>query len=238
MDRGDRLVQKKGRAVRILIVEDDLEMGRLTAQWLDEQGYQTHVATNGIDALVAFGSEVFDAAAIDVMLPGMSGFELCRRIRDKDDSLPIILLTARDAVEDRVFGLDAGADDYLTKPFDFTELGARFRAIFRRESTVPRTVIAIGDLELDSMKMKASVAGKTVTMSLREFGLLRLLASSVGVPVARATILEEIWGSAEHIDPNIIEQYISFLRRKIDPVAAGVQIVTVRGVGYQLNDTV
>jgi two-component system OmpR family response regulator len=222
--------------VKILIVEDDTEMGRLTAQWLDEQGYETHLATNGIDALIAFGQETFSAAAIDVMLPGMSGFELCRRIRDSGSSIPVILLTARDAVQDRVFGLDAGADDYLTKPFDFAELSARFRAIFRRESSAPQTLLRVGNLELDSMKMRATVDGKPITLSLREFALLRLLASTPGVPVARSTMLDEIWGSREHIDPNIVEQYVSFLRRKLNPTAARLQIVTIRGVGYQLDE--
>ncbi|NEM90093.1 response regulator [Galbitalea soli] len=223
--------------MKILVVEDDSEMGRLTQQWLTEQGYETTLTDNGIDALIALGRDNYAAAAVDVMLPGMSGFELSRRIRDSGSAMPIILLTARDAVEDRVYGLDAGADDYLVKPFDFTELGARLRAIFRRENSGPRIVHTIGRLQLDSLKMRASVGQTVITMSLREFALLRLLASSAGSTVSRTTMLEEVWGSTEHIDPNIVEQYISFLRRKLDPAVVGFQIVTVRGVGYQLNET-
>jgi two-component system OmpR family response regulator len=222
--------------LKILIVEDDSEMGTLTEQWLVEQGYETQLATNGIDALIAFSNEPFDAAAIDVMLPGMSGFELCRRIRDSGSTIPLILLTARDAVEDRIFGLDAGADDYLTKPFDLSELSARLRAMFRRQNAGTQTVLRLGNVELDSMKVKAVVDGKTVTMSPREFALLRLLASTPGLPVARTTMLDEVWGSSEHIDPNIVEQYISFLRRKLSPEVSRLQILTVRGVGYQLDE--
>lgn len=211
-------------------------MGTLTEQWLVEQGYETHLATNGMDALIAFSNEPFDAAAIDVMLPGMSGFELCRRIRDSGSTIPLILLTARDAVEDRIFGLDAGADDYLTKPFDLSELSARLRAMFRRQNAGTQTVLRLGNVELDSMKVKAVVGGRTVTMSPREFALLRLLASTPGAPVARTTMLDEVWGSSEHIDPNIVEQYISFLRRKLIPEESRLQIITVRGVGYQLDE--
>jgi two-component system OmpR family response regulator len=222
--------------VKILIVEDDVEMGQLTEQWLTEQGYETHLAANGIDALIAFSADTFAAAAIDVMLPGMSGFELCRRIRDSGSSIPLILLTARDAVEDRIFGLDAGADDYLTKPFDLSELGARLRAVFRRQQAVPQTVLRLGNVELDSMKVRVTVNGRAVTMSPREFALLRLLASTPGVPVSRTTMLDEVWGSTQHIDPNIVEQYISFLRRKLDPEATRLHILTVRGFGYQLDE--
>jgi two-component system OmpR family response regulator len=190
-----------------------------------------------VDALIAFGAGSFDAAAIDVMLPGMSGFEVCRHIRASGSLIPVILLTARDAVEDRIFGLDSGADDYLTKPFDLSELSARLRAMFRRESAGPQTLIRLGALELDSMKTKATVSGTTLSMSLREFGLLRMLAAAPGTPLSRVAILEELWGSAENIDPNIVEQYISFLRRKLEPTPSGVRIVTVRGRGYMLVES-
>ncbi|MHB1172125.1 MAG: response regulator transcription factor [Lacisediminihabitans sp.] len=221
--------------MRILIVEDDVEFGALLARWLGRQGYEAEVVTNGMDGLIAFSNSSFAAAAIDVMLPGMSGFELCRRIRDTGSRMPLILLTARDAVQDRVYGLDAGADDYLTKPFAFAELGARLRALLRRDAAVVRTSLTVANIELDSMMMRATVQGRRVAMSLKEFALLRLLAAQPGYPVSRSRILEEVWGSAEHIDPNILEQYISFLRRKLDPQTAGVQIVTIRGTGYLLE---
>lgn len=222
--------------MKILIVEDDPVMGELTERWLKEHDYRTHLATNGVDALIALAEGDFAAAAIDVMLPGMSGFELCRRIRESGSQIPLILLTARDAIEDRVYGLDAGADDYLTKPFDLSELGARLRAVLRRRSTGPLTLVRVGNVELDSMKMRTLVRGRTVALSLREFSLLRLLALTPGDPVSRATILDEVWNGTEHIDPNIVEQYISFLRRKIDSDEAAIRIVTVRGRGYQLDD--
>jgi two-component system OmpR family response regulator len=221
---------------RILVVEDDPEMGRLLTRWLTEQGMDSDLATNGIDALAASRSGAFAAAAIDVMLPGMSGFELSRRIRDDGNTLPIMLLTARDAVNDRVYGLDSGADDYLIKPFDFDELGARLRALLRRDAGQKVTLIA-GQLLLDSMTMQATVGGKRITLSVKEFIILRLLAGAAGSLVTRATILEEVWGSVNFIDPNIVDQYISILRRKIDPGLAGVQIVTVRRQGFILEST-
>jgi two-component system OmpR family response regulator len=220
--------------MRILVVEDDPEMGRLLTQWLGEQGFDSELSTNGIDALVFARSGSFTAAAIDVMLPGMSGFELSRRIRDDGNAMPIILLTARDAVNDRVYGLDSGADDYLIKPFDFAELGARLRALLRRDSNQKLTATA-GQLILDSMSMQATVQGQRITLSVKEFIILRLLVGAVGTLVSRSTLLEEVWGSVDFIDPNIVDQYISILRRKIDPELAGVQIVTVRRQGFMLE---
>jgi two-component system OmpR family response regulator len=218
----------------ILVVEDDPEMGRLLTDWLGEQGFESKLAVNGLDGLIAAQNGKFAAAAIDVMIPGMSGFELCRRIRQGGSAMPIILLTARDAIDDRVLGLDSGADDYLIKPFDFAELGARLRALLRRDLS-QRTTLTVGHLELDSMTLQATVRGQRVTLSVKEFTLLRLLAGSPGAVVSRVTILEEVWGSADFIAPNIIDQYISFLRKKIRPDSAGVRIETVRRRGYILE---
>jgi two-component system, OmpR family, response regulator len=222
--------------MRILVVEDDPEMGRLISKWLGEQGYECDLETSGIDAMVAFRAGDFSAAAIDVMLPGMSGFELSRRIRDDGSMMPIILLTARDAVGDRVFGLDAGADDYLIKPFDFSELGARLRALLRRDAS-QKTTTTVGRVVLDLMDMTATVAGERITLSVKEFIVLRLLAAVAGTLVARTTILEEVWGSVDFIDPNIVDQYISILRRKLVPELSGVQIRTVRRQGFVLEET-
>jgi two-component system OmpR family response regulator len=222
--------------MRILVVEDDPEMGRLLTRWLEEQGFESELTTNGIDGLVAIQGGTYAAAAIDVMLPGMSGFELSRRIREGGSTMPIILLTARDAVDDRVYGLDSGADDYLIKPFDFAELGARLRALLRRDAN-QKTTLTAGELELDTATMRASVRGERVTLSMKEFVILRLLVGAVGTLVPRATILEEVWGSASFIDPNIVDQYISILRRKIDPERAGVRITTLRRQGFLLEVT-
>ena len=225
------------KCVKILIVEDDPEMGRLIDRGLVAEGYETRVVDNGIDALIAFANEDFSLAAIDVMLPQMSGFEICRRIRQTGSSMPLLLLTARDAVEDRVFGLDSGADDYLTKPFAFAELSARIRALLRRDAAADKLAITVGSLRIDSLTLTVTVDGNPTSLSPKEFSLLRLLASQSGSTVSRTRILEEVWGSAENIDHNIVEQYVSYLRRKLDPDATQVRITTVRGMGYQLEVT-
>jgi two-component system, OmpR family, response regulator len=218
----------------ILVIEDDPEMGRLLTEWLGEQGFESELVTNGLDGLIAAQNGRFNAAAIDVMIPGMSGFEVSRHIREGGSTMPIILLTARDAIGDRVLGLDSGADDYLIKPFDFAELGARLRALLRRDLG-QRTTLTVGGIELDSMTMQATVQARRVTLSVKEFALLRLLVGTPGLLVPRATILEEVWGSANFIAPNIVDQYISFLRKKIQPELAGVRIITVRRQGYILE---
>jgi two-component system OmpR family response regulator len=221
--------------VKILIVEDDPEMGRLIDRGLTAEGYETEVVGNGVDALIAVATGDFSLAAVDVMLPQMSGFEICRRIRETGSSLPVLLITARDAVEDRVFGLDSGADDYLTKPFAFVELSARVRALLRRDAAGDKLTITAGDLRLDALAFTATVGDRTIAMSPKEFSLLRLLAGDVGQVVSRARILEEVWGSTENIDHNIVDQYISYLRRKIDTDESGVRIATQRGKGYRLE---
>jgi two-component system, OmpR family, response regulator len=218
--------------MRILLVEDDDQMGALLERGLRSEGYEIVRTSNGVDALIAIANNDFALAAIDVMLPQMSGFEICRRIRETGSTMPVILLTARDTVEDRVFGLDSGADDYLTKPFAFAELKARIRALLRRQLMGTPLTVELGNLVLDSRDLKVTVAGRSVSMSPKEFSLLRLLASRAGSTVDRTTILEEIWDGTAHIDPNIVDQYISYLRRKIDPDLAGVRIITVRGLGY------
>ena len=219
----------------LLVVEDDPAMRLLLDRGLTAEGYVVRAVDNGVDALIASRDRDFDGAVVDVMLPGMSGFEICRRIRQTGESFPILLLTARDEVKDRVFGLDSGADDYLTKPFDFTELSARIRAMLRRNAGGDRLRIHVGKLSLDSETMRISAGDATIAASPKEFSLLRLLAVEAGEPVSRQRILEQVWGSAEHIDPNIVDQYISYLRRKLDPERCGVTIVTMRGSGYRLE---
>ena len=163
-------------ATRILVVEDDAAMGALVQRGLEDDGYAVTLVTNGVDALIAVAAEDFSAAAIDVMLPEMSGFEICRHLRKQGNPLPVLLLTARDAVEDRVHGLDSGADDYLTKPFAFAELAARIRALVRRDSSAPRATLRIGELVLDAATVRATSAGASVPMSSKEFALLWMLA--------------------------------------------------------------
>jgi two-component system OmpR family response regulator len=219
---------------RILVVEDDDAMGSLIARGLIGEGYDITLVTNGMDALIAVANSDFAAAAIDVMMPEMTGFEVCRHLRQHGSTLPILLITARDAVEDRVFGLDSGADDYLTKPFAFAEFSARIRALVRREASTPKPVLRLGTLALDTASVRASVQDKPLSLSTKEFSLLRYLVSRSGETVSRSDILQEVWGTTRHIDPTIVDQYVRYLRRKLDPVDAGVRIVTVRGTGYSL----
>ena len=218
---------------RVLVVEDDPAMSRLLKRGLTDEGYEVDVVDDGVAALVAVANVAYAAAAIDVMLPEMSGFEVCRRIREQGLLLPVLLLTARDAVEDRVKGLDAGADDYLIKPFAFAELSARLRAMIRREASAPRPVLELGRLALDTTTLTIGVDGKRVPLSVKEFALLRFLLSEPDIAHDRTRILDEVWGTSKHIDPNVVDQYVGYLRRKLDPLSPGMRIATVRGVGYR-----
>ncbi|HEY4225833.1 MAG TPA: response regulator transcription factor [Pseudolysinimonas sp.] len=217
---------------RVLVVEDDPQMGRLVTDGLRGEGYDVTLVGTGVDALIAAANEEYGAAAIDVMLPEMSGFEICRHLRARGSTLPVLLLTARDAVEDRVQGLDSGADDYLIKPFAFAEFSARIRALVRRDAAAPKAAVRVGNLELDSATVRASVDGRPLSMSMKEFTLLRFFAAHLGQPVTREEILAEVWGTTHHIDRNVVDQYVSYLRRKLEPANAGVRIRTVRGTGY------
>jgi two-component system, OmpR family, response regulator len=220
--------------MRVLVVDDELEMAALLARGLVGEGYEVEIAADGIRAITMAGEQRYDLAVLDVTMPGMSGFELCRRLRDQVPSIGIILLTARDAVDDRVRGLDAGADDYLTKPFAFAELAARLRALRRRDTHAP-TALEIGGLAIDLAGHRITAGEHETRLSRTEFDLLRLLATRPEEVLARADILDAIWGSASYIDPNIVDQYVSYLRKKLDAIAAPVRIVTARGVGFRLT---
>ncbi len=220
--------------MRVLVVDDEVEMAALLARGLVGEGYEVDVAADGIQAMTLAGEQKYDLAVLDVTMPGMSGFELCRRLRDQVRGIGILLLTARDAVDDRVRGLDAGADDYLTKPFAFAELAARLRALRRREA-VAASSIEIGGLTIDLETQRISAGDNGTRLSRTEFDLLRLLALRPDEVVPRPEILETIWGSTGHIDPNIVDQYVSYLRKKLDAIEAGVRIVTARGVGFRLT---
>ncbi|GAA3744903.1 response regulator transcription factor [Leifsonia bigeumensis] len=210
-------------------------MGELLSRGLTADGYEVDLVADGVDALITSAKNRFAVAVVDVMLPGMTGYELCRRLKESDDAPAVLLLTARNSVEDRVFGLDSGADDYLTKPFAFAELSARLRALLRRGDPTNRLRLTVGRLELDSLAMVVSLAGRPVALSPKEFALLRLLAMNLGTLVSRNRILEEVWGGTAHIDANIVDQYTSYLRRKLGSRDTGVHITTVRGEGYILE---
>lgn len=220
-------------ALRILVVEDEPEMAALLARGLRTEGYAVDLADNGIDAIGLSTAEPYDIAVLDVMLPGMSGFELCRRLRQQTQGIAILLLTARDAVDDRVRGLDSGADDYLTKPFVFAELAARLRALRRRDA-IGMTRMDVGSLQIDLTRHRIVLGDREVQLSRTEFDLLRLLAENSTRVLPRAEILDAIWGSAAYIDTNIVDQYVSYVRRKLESVGSSVRVVTSRGVGFQL----
>ncbi|MCU1439099.1 MAG: DNA-binding response regulator [Rhodoglobus sp.] len=223
-------------ALRILVVEDEPEMAALLARGLRGEGYAVDLADNGIDGITLVGEERYDIAVLDVMLPGMSGFELCRRLREQTNGMAILLLTARDAVDDRVRGLDSGADDYLTKPFEFAELAARLRALRRRDA-IGASRLDIGGLQIDMTRHEITAGGKELRLSRTEFDLLRLLAENATRVMPRAEIIDSIWGSVSYIDPNIVDQYVSYVRKKLETVESPVRIVTARGVGFQLIAT-
>lgn len=223
------------RPVRVLVVEDDTQLGPLLVRGLTEEGYDATWLEDGTSALIQSQGGGFSVAVLDVMLPGMSGFELCRRLRDAHPALVILMLTARDEVDDRVKGLDSGADDYLVKPFAFTELAARLRALRRRENLTTSPRLEIAGLLIDSHDHTVTASGVPVPLSPKEFALLRLLAQNLDQTLPREQILLEIWGTVQHTDPNIVDQYISYLRRKLDPVDSGVTVRTVRGVGFRLE---
>lgn len=220
--------------VRVLVVEDDARVADMLRRGLTEEGYGVDVARNGPDG-VWRGTEVdYDVILLDVVLPGMDGFEVCRRLREAGRWSPILMLTARADVDDRVSGLDAGADDYLPKPFRFSELQARIRALLRRGAHPRPAVLRAGTLELDPATRTANRGGAELSLSAKEFELLRLFLSRTGEVLSRNYILEHVWDVAYDAGSNVVDQYVSSLRRKIDRPFALEQLETVRGAGYRL----
>ena len=221
--------------MQILVAEDDRDIASLIAHYMQKSGWQPHIASSGDDALAHARKQPVDVAILDVMLPGMSGLELSRRLKEHDPTIAVILLTARDAVDDRVRGLDSGADDYMVKPFEFAELAARIRAVRRRDALSTPSTISVAGLTIDLHRHRFHVGNREVALSRTEFDVLRVLAVDAGATVSRSKILDEVWGSISHIDSNIVDQYVSYLRRKLDQESAGARIVTVRGVGFSLH---
>jgi two-component system OmpR family response regulator len=218
----------------VLVVEDEPRMRALLVQALEDEGHRVESVEDGLAGLLRLRSQPFDAAAVDVALPGMSGVELCRHVRREGLTVGIVLVTARDGLEDRILGLDSGADDYLVKPFALEELVARIRALIRR-STAAGGRIELADLVLDPSAVRATVAGRTVPFSVKEFGVLRVLLSRAGDAVDRRVLLTEVWGDPDRFDPAIVDQYVSYVRKKLAASGTAVRIETVRGVGYRLQ---
>lgn len=221
-------------AMRILLVEDDPGVRRFVVKGLREQAYAVDTVTSGEEALYQADINTYDLIILDVMIPAPDGFEVCRRIRKSGKRMPILMLTARDSVEDRVTGLDRGADDYLTKPFEFRELLARLRALLRRTTELHPPRVAVGDLVLDTATQSATRAGQAISLTHKEYALLEYLVRNAGRVVSRADIAEHVWD--ETFDPfsNLIEVYVNRLRRKIDPDGRAELLQTRRGAGYIL----
>jgi two-component system, OmpR family, copper resistance phosphate regulon response regulator CusR len=221
--------------VRILLVEDELDAARMLAKGLREQTYAVDVAADGDAGAYQASVNDYDLIILDCMLPRKSGYAVCREIRAAGSSVPILMLTARDAVQDRIAGLDAGADDYLIKPFAFRELLARMRALLRRGATLRADVMQVADLVIDARARAVKRSGHRIEMTAKEYALLEYLARRAGEVVGRADIAEHVWD--ETFDPfsNLIEVYVQRLRRKIDDGHALKLIRTRRGEGYVLT---
>lgn len=215
----------------VLVVEDDRSIRRMLERTLAAEGYEVAGVSDGGGALAAVERAAPDLLVLDVGLPGVDGFAVCRRLRDKGLALPILMLTARDAVDDRVAGLDAGADDYLVKPFAPEELSARVRALLRRGEE-PRELLAFDDVVFDVRSRRVRRGGEDVSLSKREADLLELLIRNARQVVSRELALERVWGSAAAASPNVVDRYVSYLRSKLGEPAL---IQTIRGVGFVLD---
>jgi two-component system OmpR family response regulator len=222
--------------MRLLVVEDDVKMAALLRRGLGEDGAAVDVARTGEDAVWMATATEYDAVVLDVMLPGIDGFEACRRMRDEGVWAPVLLLTARDGVEDRVAGLDGGADDYLTKPFSFAELSARLRALVRRGRPERPPVLSVGDLTLDPATRNVRRGEAEISLSAKEFALLEAFMRRPGEVLTRLELLEHAWDFAYENRSNVIDVYVRYLRAKVDRPFGVESIETVRGSGYRLRE--
>src|SRR5436305_10713424 len=224
--------------MRVLVVGDETRMASLIRRGLTGEGLAADVAANGEDALWMAESHDYDAVILDVMLPGLDGFETCRRLRSAGVWAPVLMLTARDAVEDRVAGLDSGADDYLVKPFAFAELLARLRALARRAEPERPVVLEVGDLRLDPATRRVSRGSSEIPLSAKEFALLETFMRRPGEVLSRLTLLEHAWDLAYDNRSNVVDVYVRRLRRKLDEPFGRDSLETVRGAGYRLREEV
>ena len=221
--------------MRVLVVEDDVKMAGLLRRGLGEEGLSADVAGTGDDALWMAASTEYDAIVLDVMLPGANGFDVCRRLRESGVWSPVLMLTARDSVDDRVSGLDAGADDYLTKPFSFAELLARLRALVRRAPVERPSILEVGDLKVDPASRQAWRGDVEISLSTKEFAMLETFMRRPGEVLSRYQLLEHCWDYAYENRSNVVDVYVRYLREKIDRPFGRDSIETVRGAGYRLR---
>ncbi len=224
------------RHMRILVVEDDKKVGRFLEKGLQEEQYAVDICRDGADALYFAQTNTYDVIILDIMLPGKDGFTICREMRENSILTPVIMLTAKDTVEDKVSGLSEGADDYLTKPFSFEELLARIRALLRRNQDYKTKVLKAGDLEMDPVRRLVTRAGKKIILTGKEYALLEYLLRNKGRIVTPVMILEHIWDMDYDGVSNIVNVYINHLRNKIDKDSNVKLIKTIRGHGYQIDE--
>jgi two-component system OmpR family response regulator len=222
--------------MRVLMVEDDVKMAGLVRRGLVEDGHAADVASTGEDAVWMAQAHPYDAIVLDVMLPGLSGFDTCKQLRSAGVWSPVLMLTARDGVEDRVAGLDAGADDYLTKPFSFAELLARLRALSRRGSVERPAELVVGDLRLDPAARRVWRGEVEAALSPKEFALLEAFMRRPGQVLTRLQLLEHAWDFAYENRSNVVDVYVRYLREKLDRPFGRSSLETVRGVGYRLRE--
>jgi len=220
----------------VLIVEDDRKLAAQLKKGLEEQGHSVSVAFDGREGLEAAIRDIFDVLVLDVMLPFIDGFSMVRQLRGRKISTPILLLTARDAADDIVTGLDAGADDYLTKPFAFKILLARLRALARRKRVEPTTELQVADLFLDPTTHEASRAGVALSLSRTEFQMLDVLMRNAGRVITRSRLIEAVWGYEKDVSSNALDVFICQLRSKVDTEGSCKLIHTIRGIGYALRE--
>ncbi len=223
------------RRMRLLVVEDEVKMASLLKRGLEREGYAVDLTGNGRDALWMGQEFPYDVIVLDAMIPAPDGFEVCRRLREAGKWMPVIMLTARGGVDDRVRGLDVGADDYLAKPFSFAELFARVRALLRREVGERPSVLRAGDLRLNPATREVSRGQTSVLLSAREFSLLELLLRHKGEVLSRTAILDHVWDFAYDGTSNVVDVYVRYLRDKIDRPFGRQGLETVRGAGYRLR---
>jgi DNA-binding response OmpR family regulator len=220
--------------MRVLVVEDEPRLARALARGLTAEGYAVDLAADGLAGLEAARHEGYDAVVLDIMLPSLSGYRIVRALRAEGNWVPVIMLSAKDGEYDQADGLDAGADDYLTKPFSFVVLLAKLRAVLRRGAPERPAVLTAGSLSLDPATRRVTRAGQEITLTTREFALLEYLMRHRDEVVTKTELLDHVWDAGADTDPNVVEVYVGYLRRKIDQPYQERSLQTVRGAGYRL----